>query len=42
MLLDLEPSKRKEVYMIWGIENREEHYLVPITEEKEGHRISQG
>lgn len=41
LLLDPQPNTRKEVYMIWGIENRDEHYLVPLNEEREGFRASQ-
>lgn len=34
LLLDPDPNRRKEVYMIWGIENKEKHFLTPLNEEK--------
>ncbi len=32
LLLQRDPNKRKEVFMIWGIENKEEHFLIPFNE----------
>jgi hypothetical protein len=48
-LLDANPSERKKIFQIWGIENREEHFLTPINtgeremvgkDTKEGKEIS--
>jgi hypothetical protein len=32
MLLSRDPASRKQVYSIWGIENREKHFLAPFSE----------
>ena len=31
IMLDGNPNERKKVYQLWGVENREEHYLQPTT-----------
>jgi hypothetical protein len=29
-LLNADPNERKKIFQMWGIENKEEHYLRPI------------
>lgn len=33
-LLDPNPTERKRIYQMWGIENKEEHFLEPIQPQK--------
>ena len=37
MLLDGNPLERKKVYQVWGVENREEHYIQPTQNPVEQH-----
>ncbi len=39
--MDGNPSERKKIYQLWGIENREEHYLQPILTSKDNTPINQ-
>jgi hypothetical protein len=34
-LLDPNPNERKKIFQVWGIENKEEHFLEPILAQKE-------
>jgi hypothetical protein len=34
ILLSMDPNERKQIFSVWGIENREEHFIVPFNEEK--------
>jgi hypothetical protein len=39
-LMNDNPNERKKIYQLWGIENREEHYLQPILTHKDDTSIN--
>ena len=39
-LLDPNPAERKRIYQMWGIENKEEHFLEPIQPQKQHQQSS--
>ena len=38
----MDASARKQIYSIWGVENKEEHFLVPFSEDNARERPQLG